>query len=617
MKKIIYTVITAMAIGGSSLLMSSCDDLFDVKSPSSMDDPNIYSIYDLADGAVRGIYIYYGEQNYRARYTPWYGFNTDIEWFNSSDSGDSKSDIANYNVSPTNDQMNLADGKEPWSNINSGIENANLAIEGLKTYADLSDPKMAHLLGEALTLRAMAYVDLINTWGDVPARFVPVKIENMYLPRTDKDIIYKQLIADLQEAENLVAWPNELPVTATVERINKAFVKGLLARVCLQASGYSLRADGNVALSTDPELSKSVLYPIALRACQDLMDQEGRYVALKTNFIDVFTDVCRDVVASGSESLWEIGYANDPTPRGRVGITFALNHANKDEMVDYAAGGDIGPTPFLYFDYSVKDKRRNVTCAPYEWNNGIQRPTAVNKWSFGKIRHEWMDRFCTNSNDDGINKQYMRYADVILMRAEIENELNGPAAAAPFLKRIRERAFDVADRVTEVDQYVTDAQTSKEAMFDAIVDERAFEFCGEMVRKADLIRWNLLKTKLDEAKEKMYNLRDLTGDYADINPHLYYKMVDFTYTRGGTNKVIAAGAVQLYGLNHGETGEKPAGYEEYTDSKGAVTTWITPTQLDDEKIETIYVRDPNKYMYWPIFQYNLNSNPELENYSWY
>ena len=311
MKKLLYTVIAAMPFCGSSLLMTSCDDLFDTKSPSSMDDSNIFSIYDLAEGTIKNIYIYYGEQNYRARYLPWYGYNTDIEWYSSSEQvGDGKADLAVYKVSSNNSQMNLADGKEPWSNIYQGIEKANLAIQGLRTYADLTDKNMAHLYGEALTMRAMAYVDLINAWGDVPARFEPTTTETMYAARTDKDVIYKQLIKDLQEAENMVAWPNEMDATTTVERINKAFVKGLLARVCLQASGYSLRSDGNSSLSSDPELAKSVLYPIALQACKDVMAEEGKYVALKTNFEDIFIDNCRDIIKAGSESLWEIPYTH-------------------------------------------------------------------------------------------------------------------------------------------------------------------------------------------------------------------------------------------------------------------------------------------------------------------
>ena len=60
------------------------------------------------------------------------------------------------------------------------------------------------------------------------------------------------------------------------------------------------------------------------------------------------------------------------------------------------------------------------------------------------------------------------------------------------------------------------AYPGKEAMFNAIVKENAFEFCGEMERKQALIRWNLLKTKMDEAKVKMDNLRNRTGEYSDV-----------------------------------------------------------------------------------------------------
>lgn len=233
------------------------------------------------------------------------------------------------------------------------------------------------------------------------------------------------------------------------------------------------------------------------------------------------------------------------------------------------------------------------------------------------MRYEWMTRGASiSSTDDGINKIYMRYADVVLMRAELENELNGPNAAAPYLKQIRQRAFDPADWATEVETYVSNASASKQAMFDAIVDERAYEFCGEMLRKADLIRWNLLKAKMDEAKEKMYRLRELQGEYADLNPYLYYNMVD--YSDGADGKTYAETALQIYGLNHGETEENPEGYE-YTssNSQGEVSKWISTSNLPDDKIESLYARDPDKYTYWPIFQYNLDANPLLENYSWY
>ena len=607
-----------MSMVGGAFLTSCGDNFLDTKSPSSLDDKNIFSIYDLAKGTVYNIYTYYGEQNYRARFTSYYGMNTDVEWFNGSDKSDDKANMATYNVSPNNGQLNIADAKEPWSNIYSGIEKANLAIAGLKQYAELSsDANLRQLYGEALTLRAMAYVDLITTWGDVPARFEPITPETVNLPRTDRDVIYKQIIADLREAQDMVAWPNELEDTKTVERINKAFVKGLLARTCLYAAGSALRADGTVRTSNDPELSKDVLYPIALQACKDVMDQEGRYVKLESKFETVFKNNCQDVIDAGGESLWEIPFANEPSARGRMAYDFAIKHTTTDDFVGAKQGGNIGPLPYLYFDYDVKDLRRDITCIPYDWTKGVQNilNKNVSTWYFGKIRYEWMSRKISSS-DDGINKIYMRYADVILMRAEVENYLNGASAAAPYLKQIRQRAFAQADWAEKVDKYVTD-RSSKEAMQLAIEKERGFEFAGEMIRKNDLVRWGKLKANLDLAKEKMTQLSMLDGDYTELSGFVFFKMTDFT--DGADKKVHANTAIEIWGLNRGQKdiNEAPAGFEQWTDNNGERKEWISEKTLKESKIESLYTRDPDMYMYWPIFQYNLDANPELKNYDWY
>jgi hypothetical protein len=126
--------------------------------------------------------------------------------------------------------MNTANNA--WAMFYQGIERANIAIRGLRNFGDVeNNPQLAQLLGEVLTLRAVVYNDLIKGWGDVPARFEPVNSETVYLPRSDRDVIYKQLLADLEEAATLVAWPNETSMTRSTERVNKAFVKGLRARL--------------------------------------------------------------------------------------------------------------------------------------------------------------------------------------------------------------------------------------------------------------------------------------------------------------------------------------------------------------------------------------------------
>lgn len=612
--------------------LTSCSDFLDQKSPSSLDGANIFATEEYAEGTIANIYTQFTEQNYRAR-SIWYGYNTDVEFFGGSKNADGKADLATYAAGVANDQMNVSSGTDLWAKIYSAIERANLAMEGLRANADLNNPVMKQLLGEAITLRALHYMDLINMWGDVPARLTSLNSENMYGARADRDIIYKQLIADLQEAQDLCAWPNELKATQTVERVNKAFVKGLLARVCLQAAGYAQRMDGENRLSTDPELSKEVLYPIALQACKDVMAVEGTYVKLKQNFEDIWNNngISGDVISAGSESLFEIGYANGDNgsaARGRIMYTFGLKHNIADDMTTMLQGSQVGPMPTLYWDYGAKDTRRDVTCVPYQWGNnkvpstkGTQVIQSLKGWSFGKLRYEWTNRMIPSGNDDGINKIYMRYADIVLMRAELENELNGPSAAKEWLKKIRKRAYGGAEDQTGVVDYVDKAASSKQAMFDAIVEERGLEFAGELVRKADLIRWGKLKSSMDIAKAKMASLVALT-DYDDAHPysqlsgHLYFKMANFTFKRADQSYTLPNARLVLYGLNYGETDLDPEGYEEYTNTEGAASTWIKENALDDV-IPYLYVNDPDKRQYWPIFNVNLNDNPNLENYSWY
>ena len=166
MKKIIYNSLAVLAFAAS---ITSCSDYLDQTSASSMEDQAIFSSADLAEGAIDNIYVYFGETNYRGR-AMWYGYNTDIEYYNSSTSADGKADLCTFNTKTSNDQMNTTSNATLYACMYSGVEKANLAIEGLEKNGDMTNTKSAHLLGEALTLRALTYLDLINMWGDVPAR---------------------------------------------------------------------------------------------------------------------------------------------------------------------------------------------------------------------------------------------------------------------------------------------------------------------------------------------------------------------------------------------------------------------------------------------------------------
>ena len=102
---------------------------------------------------------------------------------------------------------------------------------------DVQKKEMRRLYGEALTLRAQFYFELIRNWGDVPAPMGPsYKTTSLYAPRANRDSTYSKLIADLLVAQDLVPWRNEVAAMSAY----KGAVKALKAKMSLSV-GYSLR----------------------------------------------------------------------------------------------------------------------------------------------------------------------------------------------------------------------------------------------------------------------------------------------------------------------------------------------------------------------------------------
>ncbi len=583
-------------------LVASCD--LDAPTQSTLDASSVYSVYSLAEAEVMSIHQSFAETNsYRGRYLPYYGMNTDIEVGSRTkpsiaEATSDKQSLWNYNTLSNNGQMNT--DNNAYAKFYEGIERANLAIQGLRQYGNVeNDPDMAQLLGEALTLRAVIYNDLIKAWGDVPARFEPNNSSNMYLPRTNRDVIYKQLLADLLEAEDYCAWPGS-GITSSTERVSKSFVKGLRARLALYAGGYSLRGDG-FRLSKDPELAPEKMYQIAKDECIDVINHSKALESL--SFEKNFRKLCEEDVTAGDESIWEIPFSDS---RGRVLYTFGVYHQSKDKYTQQAQGGINGPMPYLWYDYDPEDLRRNITCVPYRWadvdNTSIaeQEMGSLDQWCFGKLRYEWMTRIVTSVNDDGINWQYMRLADIYLMAAEAVNELDGPAAAAQYMRPVLARVLPAAKVNALMAQYTA----SKTAFFNGIVDQRALEFAGEMLRKADLIRWNLIDQKMQEAKDKLTQMREKTGKFANYPDKVYYKLQDDGET------------LDIYGLEPGDTDAEGGSLDGYS-NKGWFVSDNEPVMQTDY-IDGLYVQQPSTHSLWPIWDVFINSsNGMLNNDGYY
>ena len=602
MKKYInYTLLSAFIAG---MTLTSCD--IDAPTQSSLDESTTFSTYSLAEAEIMSVNVSFGETNsYRGRFLPYYGLNSDVEvgsgtYPSKTNATNEKQALWNYDTPANNPQMNT--DNNAYAKFYEGIERANLAIVGIRKYGNIEkNPDMAQLLGEALTLRAVIYTDLTKAWGDVPARFTPNNNDNIYLPRTNRDSIYKVLLNDLKEAESYCYWPNQSSITKTTERVSKSFVKALRARIALYAGGYGLRGDG-FRLSKDPELAPEKMYEIARQECEDIINAKKNELG---SFKENFTKLCQDNVTAGGESLWEIPFSSG---RGRVLYTLGVKHNTKDQYTGQAQGGVTGPTPTLYYDYDTEDVRRDITCVPYEWSkeldskgNAAVQLRAINKWCFGKLRYEWMSRIVTSTNDDGVNWQYMRLADVYLMAAEAENALGNTAKAWTYMEPILTRALPAA----KVAALKTKYTASKEAFFEGIVEQRALEFAGESLRKADLIRWGIIDSKMAEEVGKLNALANRTGRYAGLPDKVYI------------NATTDAKNIKIYGLNKGE--DDNTKIQELKNAGWTSKNWFTDNKtglniLTEDYIQGLYVVEPSTHCLWPIWETFINkSNGVLNN----
>lgn len=611
--KLKYLII---GIVSATFLFSSCNDLLNVPSNSLVSDDVIFSEPDSTNYAIGAIYDIIGQNNsYRNRLWLQMAVNTDIEYRPGWSSGTTltsiKSDdlFALYNSnSSIGDGYNNSDAANPWSRIYQGIERANLVIAGVREHGN---PKagndMGHLLGEALTIRAYFYYDLVKWWGDVPARFEPVNQATIYLGKTNRDEIYDQLISDLQEASELLYSPGT-KYTNTTKRISKDAARGLLARISLSAAGYSMRpvgtSDAEIKITVS-DARKNELYTIARKACKDIIDD--RKYTLANDFKQIFYDQCQDIESHGRETIWQLPY--NYGLRGRMIYNLGLPRDADGKNNTVTIGGQFKIMPNFYYDYNINDKRRDITVVPYKvvkstTVTGVMEQTVsagIVGFNLGKWRAEWM-KTPISGTDDGVSPIVLRYADVLLMFAESDLYLNGNQGAEYF-NMVRRRAFGQALNTTSVyDLPLTLAN---------IKNERAFEFAGENIRKYDLIRWGELKSGIDAAKSKLNALRDGTGEYANVPQTIYYKYtVDNTISTG--ERVLT-----IYGLQRGENEIKTD-----TDPSGGWVkkAWTQATSSTGEAylsagfINSMYLGNPDKRQLLPIFhQIILVSNSKLAN----
>lgn len=635
MKKLLYIAIAAASV----IAFASCnalDNALDAPSKSSYSDDVVFSNYTLAEYNIFGIGEVFGHTNsYRGRVHLLYGFNTDIELRNSSSIGDANAATsddryraAEYNSTPNDAQNNTS--TNAYNEIVTGIERANLCIQGLKQYGNVSnDADMAHLLGEALTYRAFFYFELIKMWGEVPLRTSPVSSDTIYLPKSDRDDIYLQILADLDEAIGYLYWPGESDITASADRISKAFAMGLYARIALSAAGYSWRPDdglvgtgnaGSLRLTVNPDLSAEAIYPKAFDHLKTLISKGC--CSLEPSYEQLWRKFNNSAHLSGVPEVMFVAPFSDS--RGRWNYTHAFPNTAGGPWItnNSSRGGDTGPAPTLWWKYDSKDSRRDITCVPMQWNGTSQSfeiRGAANYWYWGKYRFDWMKAHPYNGgNDDGVKPIIMRYSDVLLMASELAAYQGDLEFAKNCLAQVRDRAcksgytkytavssLSAGNAADKTDGMKTD-HDNPSTILGAIYTERALELAGEMVRKQDLIRWGLLKIALDETSADMENLAKMQGDYAAYLPYSAPKDITDEKTKEVLRTVDnykvfwrpAAEGIEIFGLEPAQIGQQPTDYSD-TEPNG----W---KKQDFLNTEAFYNANTDLYRWQILYRNDLN-----------
>jgi len=336
-------------------------------------------------------------------------------------------------------------------------------------------------------------------------------------------VILSQVIDDLKNIEEKMMWADQCPYGT--EQVNREYALGMIARLALQRGGYYLTPEMNMERKAD----YLDYYQIAKQYTEKLMTLKDR--PLPSDYRQVFMNQNKFITTVNSEMLFEVPFAlGNGDVAWNIGITVeggaTAQHA-------FGSGNNyMAIPPSYYFSFDTTDVRRDVTCALYKVNTSFEETfvTTPTNISQGKWSRYFLDipPGQNSAKGTGINWPMMRYADVLLMHAEAVNELEGPTTAAQAsLARVRKRAFPESLWATKVDAYIANAASSKENFFKAIVNERAWEFGGEMIRKYELIRWNLYAQTTQETMETLKSMTNSAvtgaGAYADYPNYMYWK----------------------------------------------------------------------------------------------
>lgn len=360
------------------------------------------------------------------------------------DSGGDKVELDGWLISPTNISFN-----EVWEGNFEGIGRSCYAIKFL-TDINLPPAEKARYIGEAKFLRAYFYWNLVRIFGGVP------KIDRVLTSQADIESasvraqaadIYAFIESDLMDAASKL--PAAIPVTER-GRVSKAAAQALLAKVYLYQNKWAQ--------------SKSMC---------DVIITSGQFSLLPN-----YGMIWREAGEFSPESIWEVNAIADNPPKG-------IQQYTEVQGMRGSGAGDFGwgfnvPSQNLVNAYEPGDLRKAATILVsgstlwdgFVTSNTLPNPYYNYKAYVSRTAETYFDRGQSNKN-----LRVSRYGEILLIKAEVENELNDTTASKNALNQLRQRAG-----LAPVNAI------SQSSMRDKVYKERRVEMAFEHDRMFDLRR---------------------------------------------------------------------------------------------------------------------------------
>jgi len=458
MKKIFNLFLSAAILTA----LWSCDSLIEEKVYTELAESNIFTSVSGCDAALDGVYAGFFKHEFFGNMAPHINTNLSVM----------------YTRSTTQVSNNFTDGAGTaffgnlWQEYFVTINRANDVISHVSK-SEIAAADKNRILGEAYFLRSMFYFDLVRYFGGVPLRLVPTVLENINVPKSTATQVYNQILSDIEQAKKLLVEPG----IQKAGRFNKLAAYALAQKVYLTMAGSDpLSPYWQKSINEGMVVYNSNVFKL-VKPYKDLWDVK------KQNSVESIFEIQNTSVIALGGSLTRFFLPNNGTTLTPNGLTWGRAKVNKEVYDQHIKQYPFDPR----IDATYMDSSYITRLTPVVTKIWPVTKTGANAYTY-ILKYVDPDFV---SNTSKCNLIYLRFADVLLMLAEAENEINGPANAYKYVNSVLGRARDRnGNGIFETNelQPADWVGMTKEAFRDRIMAERNYELLGELHEYFDVRR---------------------------------------------------------------------------------------------------------------------------------